>query len=550
MKTYYALGTVILTLVVCLLTLSPTQAQAQPLGCCTYDGAPTCTDMDLSDLSTCVEDMDGDPHPLVTCDAINCLDTPADKYACCMPDDACVDVIGRDSCYVTLNAIPFARETCVAVSCETLPRNGICCTAAEACTPSLDVTCGDYFIEGGVCGDDACAPIRGACCTAFGCESLSEELCTDAGGTFHGIGSECDPLLCERACCQPGGGCDIESDLVCELHAGTSVDDLTCSEDTCIDLETACCLPGLDATECLELDAQTCGDAGGVSYDSLYCDELTCPDLGPETSACCTNGMCADIPAAECIADGGQRLDGISCRNLGVCPPPELGACCVASPFPICSDRASESSCLARAGAWYRETPCAELDATTCNVVTGACCNEGVCSQTFEPAVCEAGGGRFLAGASCDDIDCSQGACCLGEFGCASYLYPDQCDGFGGSFFEAQRCRDIECESACCTDDGACSNLLREDCSATDGITVGSGVLCDHVMSCPALEIDTTACCERDICTDAAIGMCDGTVYPGLSCSDFAGGVVSVRRARCLLPGSRPLRGPHRRDKL
>jgi len=508
---------------------------AQTMACCTYEETINCHDMTISELSDCVELMDGDPYPFMTCENTNCLEQHADKFACCLSNGDCVDVIGRDACYTTLNAIPFARNTCPNVACEALPRNGICCTPAEECSLSLEIACDNYFIEGAICEEDACAPIRGACCTVFGCELLSEEICSDSLGVFHGIGSACDPLLCERGCCQ-GNECEIESDLICELRGGTSMTTLQCEEETCDGLQMACCLSSNNGTECLELDETTCLDAGGTAHNGLFCEELTCPESTELSSACCTNSLCSDLSVAQCFENGGQSLSGISCGNLGSCPPPEFGACCVASPFSICSDRASENSCNERAGIWYRETHCAELDETICNVISGSCCKRGMCSESFNSAECESDGGRFINGVSCDEIDCNQGACCLGEFGCANSLYEDQCDFFEGSFFQAQRCREIECESACCTDDGACQNLLRETCETIDGVTIGRGVLCSHMMTCPTISNNTFACCERDFCTNSTIDTCNGLLYYGLQCDDFTDSTCPyIERGACCL---------------
>ncbi len=80
---------------------------------------------------------------------------------------------------------------------------------------------------------DECEP--GACCFADGhCELKKPALCTQAGGTYQGLGTTCTPNPCPQpqgACCFPNGSCTLVTQANCTgtwQGAGT-----TCTPNPC-----------------------------------------------------------------------------------------------------------------------------------------------------------------------------------------------------------------------------------------------------------------------------------------------------------------------------
>jgi hypothetical protein len=104
-------------------------------------------------------------------------------------------------------------------------------------------------------------PVVGACCMPYGeCQVLDAYACTQAGGTYQGDWTVCDPNPCSPghfACCFPDGNCIIMTS------------------------------PPL------------CESQGGVLHQNEFCY----PDVCPPAGACCfTNGSCELLTQAACVA--------------------------------------------------------------------------------------------------------------------------------------------------------------------------------------------------------------------------------------------------------
>lgn len=112
----------------------------------------------------------------------------------------------------------------------------------------------------------------------------------------------------------------------------------------------------------------------------------------------------------------------------------------------------------------------------------GACCIDGECSL-ITAAQCSDAGGNFLGiGTTCDDVDCTQGACCDGgdctittEEGCAGDF-----QGYG-TVCDPNPCPPT---GACCFEDYSCLEETSDQCDLDGGIYRGDGTTCDPNL-CP-----------------------------------------------------------------
>jgi subtilisin family serine protease len=203
---------------------------------------------------------------------------------------------------------------------------------------------------------DQCEP--GACCFADGhCEMKKAALCTQAGGTYKGLGTTCTPNPCPQpttgACCLPNGSCTVGTPAAC---TGTyQGDGTTCTPSPCPQPTGACCFPNGSCTLVTQANCTGTWQGAGTT-----CTPNPCPQ---PTGACCfPNGSCALVTQANCA--GTWQGAGTTCTP-NPCPQP-TGACC----FP-------NSSCTVGTPAACTGTY--QGDGTTCTPnpcpqPSGACC--------------------------------------------------------------------------------------------------------------------------------------------------------------------------------
>lgn len=140
----------------------------------------------------------------------------------------------------------------------------------------------------GTAGKAVCpGPTSGACCFEGGneCQLLSEADCMAAGGTFHGVGTVCDPNPCPTiwACC-------IGQTCIATTH------------DDCRDAYAGCWVEG-----------QLCGGAG-------FCD-------APCNTCCVDQTTCLILTEAECLAMNGDYVTDPLYQD------------CSANPCPVATER-------------------------------------------------------------------------------------------------------------------------------------------------------------------------------------------------------------------
>lgn len=150
--------------------------------------------------------------------------------------------------------------------------------------------------------------------------------------------------------------------------------------------------------------------------------------------ACCTPSGCESVgSASECAALGGIYFPGESCES-GWCDP---GACC------------SETNCVTADaftcvsnGREYTG-PGITCASDPCGIGFGACCVDGECDLITQ-SQCAAAGGIWLgAGTICGNDPCTIGSCCVGD-GCidaAQY----ECAALGGTFVAGATCDELPC---------------------------------------------------------------------------------------------------------
>ncbi|MHC5003383.1 MAG: multicopper oxidase domain-containing protein, partial [Planctomycetota bacterium] len=121
---------------------------------------------------------------------------------------------------------------------------------------------------------------NGACCFDDGtCSPLLAAACDDAGGSYQGDGTDCDPNECPQptgACCLPDETCQVDTAAACDGQGGSyQGDGTTCVPDPCANLVGACCFSG---GACSELGATACAEAGGqYQGDGTSCTPGLCP---------------------------------------------------------------------------------------------------------------------------------------------------------------------------------------------------------------------------------------------------------------------------------
>src|SRR5215469_5170840 len=153
--------------------------------------------------------------------------------------------------------------------------------------------------------------------------------------------------------------------------------------------------------------------------------------------------------------------------------------------------------------------------------ILGACCFEGDCSITTAEA-CE---GTFYPNQTCDDIDCTHGACCHPD-GTCTIETPETCTDF--YLGDGTTCEGVDCThtGACCHPDNTCSITSEDGC---EGSYQGDGTTCEGV-DCSHMG----ACCHGGECTIETSDVC--TLIGGV----YEGDDTTCEGIDCTLPGCCP----------
>ncbi|MGD2108254.1 MAG: hypothetical protein PVI86_02560 [Phycisphaerae bacterium] len=381
------------------------------------------------------------------------------------------------------------------IACVSEP-TGACCLPDSTCANGLTgaeclVQGGSYLGNASTCPGPTCVePTGGACCLgSFSCAQVdSETTCTSNGGTYLGDGTTCGLTF------------DV-------LAQSTTTHFDTCSSDfdTVVEVYDVC------GGNLLAMNNDCADTATGGGADAL----ASCYDSDPastEADSCtCLPSTVGEHFFVKVTAAGGNAPPPGSNTSLfvlhgGPCNPLPSGACCNNG---LCTDNVRQSYCEANGGS-YRG------DGSICAVVTcphgaGACCLGGDCiSESMTLVECMA---VSNAADWHPDVTCAEscaGGCCEadGRCGLASFTQTE-CETAGGTFIGNQTCHPGTC-AACCLPDGSCRNTSFELCFSLNppGEMDSEGRICAE-LSCPLpngasciSNVDCQNICAVDTCAD------------------------------------------------
>ncbi len=187
-----------------------------------------------------------------------------------------------------------------------------------------------------------------------------------------------------------------------------------------------------------------------VEYEPRY---VVKSSAGPQTGACCLpTGDCVELTSDECTQGMGVWWGGAPCGPSGIC-----GGCCIDNacaidsiPQPLCEEQIG--------GIFLGGAACGDKD-DPCELVPGACClpNQNCIQVVLDQ--CDAVGGEWNGPTTtCGGQPC--GACCFGIDECeVDQVSGPVCDAMGGGFLPGQSCDD---DPDPCVP--ACSNPNMGDC--------------------------------------------------------------------------------------
>ncbi len=394
-----------------------------------------------------------------------------------------IDVLGG----VTWTAVEFSDPTLFDglrsnVFCRGLNPVGACCSdAAGTCVDQvIELDCDGRWMPNITCDAAEFVPACGtnACCTEFGCQDLTRDLCLfNFGLPTPGLpipGQSCPDEtgagLCPRASCFNATG-------DCSVANGTpGCDDPICCETVCA------------------IDAMCCMDNGGVGWDAV-CSE----DAQRLCSAALSNDNCAD---AETIAVGLAPGTGSVFVDFDTTDAMTDGA-----PHKACINAGNDEQITN--DLWFRFVPdqTGEIFIRTCGlsgvdtkiavyVDSGICpptgvdlrvCNDDLClSQSMVILTVEAGQTYLIRvgtfpGTGNDDRAAGGPGQFEMAFGrppnaaCPSSLATNCCQDTGGT----PACGDTTCCQTVCACDSFCCEVEWDDQCATGGA-------CSAANLCPA----------------------------------------------------------------
>jgi len=289
------------------------------------------------------------------CEDTDC-DDPQYFGACCMPDDSCIDGLAESDCVSQGGTWLGELSHCWNYSdCSTeFTGLGACCVGAPSkslagaagpaveCYRTGEMTCnilgGTFSGVGTDCNLFACGggiPLVGACCVYdkgiddYVCQVTDRDDCeVNLAGIYHGDGSACEDIFCGDdptlgACCLPNGECRYTAEAICLAFTGTYQGDFTeCVDVPCGQMGACCTIDGI----CIYTTSDDCFQAqSGVEWTSgTLCENVTC--VAPMGQCCLPEGGCVNSDINDCfnVHGGGYWSYPSDCNNP--CAP--FGACC------------------------------------------------------------------------------------------------------------------------------------------------------------------------------------------------------------------------------
>lgn len=272
---------------------------------------------------------------------------------------------------------------------------------------------------------------------------------------------------------------------------------------------------------------RSCNQQSGVRQTVLVRPDgistLTCvgsvrsvpPCLPLDRGACCceNDGRCLDgLTQAECLGTLGNSIwrQGKTCAEIDCGGPP--GVCCL-QPDNFCVPGLTVTQCVFAGGRYLPNGRCApdgRCEQVIGPSIIGACCVNGICTQTSQAGCLQLGGQWAGLGVPCIPDPCGPtGACCT-PIGCVNGLTQSQCVAQGGTgWFQGQSCATNPCggggkPTACCVPGQPCQVLPCGECTALGGTCIPQGF-------CNPFQCAFGACCRPDgSCTQTYRGVCEG----------------------------------------
>ena len=433
----------------------------EPIGACCL-----CTGQCLDNVTQA--ECEANPNFVSFTACVECADVICDPIgACCLCTGECIDNVTQAACEANPNFQSFhVCQDCADIDCEPI---GACCLCTGECLDNvLQSVCEanpnfKSFHPCLECADIDCEPM-GACCLCTGecLENVTQAEC-EANPNFVSFAAcaECADVTCDPigACCLCTGVClDNVTQAACEANPNFKSFHpcLDCADIDCEPMGACCLCDGTCLDNVTQADCEANPDFKSFSA-CLECADIDCEPMG----ACCLcDGTCVEnVTQAVCEADPNFQAfyPCLTCSEI-TCEP--VGACCNCDG--VQCDVTTPAECAARGADWRYLGDCTTCD--ECEAL-GACCFPGEdpdCQENLTADQCIAlGGENFTPCASCDDIVCIKGACCLPDETCVDDVYEQECDDIGGvSFYPDATCAEVQqlCEFDCritCTDKGS-----------------------------------------------------------------------------------------------
>jgi hypothetical protein len=337
---------------------------------------------------------------------------------------------------------------------------GVCCvredckyTTYEGCVAYGEGT--DPFVSWGGVGTYCdpqivhCLP-KGACCVDGTCSIWTEAFCLyQAGGTYLGDWTTCEPNECPVSCCkwnaknQNYDPCQILPRWQCEDYLDLPKLDgpFPACRISCdlVNPMVPCCrsssiIGALFPTYCTIESIYTCtGPNARKMWGSETCTPNPCPQGFTYTGACClTTGECVIVtrsPEAfgnQCSVGGpppagivygtylgnGSTCVGWDCATMAPIPP--TAACCVSLNQFFATY--TKQQCDAIGGEFFPNEPCS-ITGNTCELPKTVCCfTTGICTLTTTRDCIARFGTSNPSSSTCVPNPCVQsvvGACCF-----------------------------------------------------------------------------------------------------------------------------------------
>ena len=437
----------------------------------------------------------------------------------CLSDNDCPPI---DTCHQ--GVCDLGTFTCVAIA---IP-DGTDCDDGTAC--SLNDTCLGGVCVGGVavsCDDD---------------NVCTDDLCDPATGCVYSF---------NFGACDDGNGCttnDMCSAGVCDGTTPACDDGNPCTLDQCVPGTAACVNTPDNLLPCSDGNACTGGDhcASGACVPG---PDDGCDDGNDCTVDLCKAGVCKVLPLEDHPCEDGEICTVNDTCQLAVCLPGQLDPCDDDNPC-------TQDSCQMGQGCVHEllvDEPCDDGDVCTQGEVCDAssacvpltttdcdddnpctvdnCHPENACVYAIKGGACD-DGNPCTAGDFCQVGECKgQPATCNDNDACTH----DSCDEVLGCQFvsiaescvDDELCTDDSCEPASgCVfthntlecDDGL---LCTDSDVCTDGVCVGTDVVCEDAGACTQSSCDAEEGCVSVVVADSPCD--DGDPCTGVGACDDEG---------------------------